>query len=128
MFFIMAAMLSMVKYNSCANRSETPSLGGGVRSCGSSRIYIRARDRVGVMPRVGGTRIDIAWELFVSLPSVVAAIPDLVMGIRYIKFGLKGLHQSRGSLQAPVNSKAVLEGLAFFQNSPFQIILLPLRE
>lgn len=28
MFFIMAAMLSMVKYNSCANRSETPSPGG----------------------------------------------------------------------------------------------------
>ena len=75
-----------------------------------------------------GTRIDIAWELFVSLPSVVAASPDLVMGIRYIKVGLKCLHQSRGSLQALVNSKAVLEGLAFFQNSPFQIILLPLRE
>lgn len=28
MFFIMAAMLSMVKYNSCADRSETPSLAG----------------------------------------------------------------------------------------------------
>lgn len=29
MFFIMAAMLSMVKYNSCADRSEIPSWVGG---------------------------------------------------------------------------------------------------
>lgn len=50
MFFIMAAMLSMVKYNSCANRSETLSLWDwalGVRSCGNSRVSVIVRDRMG---------------------------------------------------------------------------------
>lgn len=74
-----------------------------------------------------GTRTDVTWELLVSPPSVIASSPDLVMGTKYIKSGLKGLCQSRGSLQALVSYKAVLEGMTFFQNSLFQIILLPLR-
>lgn len=41
----------------------------------------------------------------------------------YTEVGLKGPHGPRGSLQALVSPKAALEGLVFFQKSPFQIIL-----
>lgn len=48
MFFIMVVMLSMVKYNFCVDRLEILFLGRGVRSCGSFRIFVMDRDRVGV--------------------------------------------------------------------------------
>ena len=41
----------------------------------------------------------------------------------YTEVGLKGPHGPRGSLQALVSPKAALEGLVFFQKSPFQNIL-----
>lgn len=39
MFFIMAAMLSMVKYNSCADRSETLSLGGEGQKLAAPEVW-----------------------------------------------------------------------------------------